>query len=45
MLNRISGQRSVVTKAKRPIAQFKLREGMPVGAMVTTARGPRVRVP
>ena len=40
ILNRVTGQRSVVTKAKRPIAQFKLREGMPVGAMVTL-RGDR----
>lgn len=31
----IAGQRPVVTKAKRSIAQFKLREGMPIGVMVT----------
>jgi len=31
----ITGQRPVVTKAKRSIAQFKLRVGMPIGCMVT----------
>ena len=31
----IAGQKPVVTKAKKSIAQFKLREGMPIGAMVT----------
>lgn len=31
----ISGQKAVVTKAKKSIATFKLREGMPIGAMVT----------
>ena len=31
----IAGQKPVVTKAKKSIAQFKLREGMPVGVMVT----------
>ncbi|UCC66118.1 MAG: 50S ribosomal protein L5 [Deltaproteobacteria bacterium] len=31
----ITGQRPVVTKAKRAIAQFKLRAGMPIGCMVT----------
>ena len=40
ILNRVTGQKAVVTKAKRPIAQFKLREGMPVGCMVTL-RGDR----
>jgi len=40
ILVRVSGQKAVVTKAKRPIAQFKLRAGMPVGAMVTL-RGDR----
>jgi large subunit ribosomal protein L5 len=37
----ISGQRPVVTKAKKAIANFKLREGMPIGAMVTL-RGERM---
>ena len=31
----IAGQKPVITKAKKSIAQFKLREGMPIGAMVT----------
>jgi large subunit ribosomal protein L5 len=34
-LSRITGQRATVTKAKKSIAQFKVREGMPIGAMVT----------
>ena len=34
-LSLIAGQRAVVTKAKRSIASFKLREGMPIGCMVT----------
>ncbi|MGI8642964.1 MAG: 50S ribosomal protein L5 [Thermomicrobiales bacterium] len=37
----ITGQRPVVTRAKKSIAAFKLREGMPIGAMVTL-RGPRM---
>jgi large subunit ribosomal protein L5 len=34
-LELISGQRPVVTRAKKSIATFKLREGMPIGCMVT----------
>ena len=34
----IAGQRPVVTKAKKSIAQFKLREGMPIGCKVTLRR-------
>ena len=34
-LGLISGQRPVTTKAKKSIANFKLREGMPIGAKVT----------
>src|SRR5215217_729731 len=34
-LQQISGQRPVITKAKQSIAQFKLREGMPIGCKVT----------
>jgi large subunit ribosomal protein L5 len=34
----ITGQKPVVTKAKKSIATFKLREGMPIGAMVTLRR-------
>ena len=37
-LTLISGQRAVITKAKRSIAGFKLREGMPIGCMVTLRR-------
>lgn len=40
-LTAITGQKPVVTRAKRSIAAFKLREGMPIGAMVTL-RGPRM---
>lgn len=40
-LTAISGQKPVVTKAKKSIAQFKLREGMSIGAMVTL-RGDRM---
>lgn len=34
-LTAITGQKPVVTRAKKSIAQFKLREGMPIGAHVT----------
>jgi large subunit ribosomal protein L5 len=37
-LTLISGQRAVITKAKRSIAVYKLREGMPIGVMVTLRR-------
>ena len=37
-LGMITGQKAVVTKAKKSIANFKLREGMPIGAMVTLRR-------
>jgi large subunit ribosomal protein L5 len=37
----ITGQKPVVTKARKSIAQFKLREGMPIGAH-TTLRGDRM---
>lgn len=40
-LTKIAGQYAVVTKAKKSIASYKLREGMPVGAMVTL-RGERM---
>jgi large subunit ribosomal protein L5 len=40
-LTAITGQKPVVTRAKKSIAQFKLRAGMPIGAMVTL-RGPRM---
>jgi large subunit ribosomal protein L5 len=37
-LGRITGQRPVITKAKKSIAAFKLREGMPIGCSVTLRR-------
>ena len=40
-LSAITGQRPSVTKARKSIAQFKLREGMPIGAH-TTLRGDRM---
>ena len=38
-LSLIAGQKAVITKAKRSIAAFKLREGMPIGVTVTLRRG------
>jgi large subunit ribosomal protein L5 len=38
-LTLIAGQKAVVTKAKRSIAGFKLREGMPIGCMATLRSG------
>ena len=35
---KISGQRPVITRAKKSIATYKLREGMPIGCMVTLRR-------
>lgn len=35
----IAGQRPVVTRARKSIAAFKLREGVPIGCMVTLRRG------
>lgn len=40
-LTRLAGQRAVSTKAKKSVAGFKLREGMPIGAKVTL-RGSRM---
>jgi len=34
-LGSITGQKAVITKSKKSIAQFKLRKGMPIGCMVT----------
>jgi len=34
-LSQITGQKPVITKSKKSIAQFKLRTGMPIGCMVT----------
>ena len=40
-LKSITGQKPVITKAKKSIASFKLRQGMPIGVMVTL-RGDRM---
>ncbi len=40
-MTRITGQKPVVTRAKKSIAQFKVREGMPIGCKVTL-RGARM---
>jgi large subunit ribosomal protein L5 len=40
-LGKITGQKAAVTRAKKSIAQFKVRKGMPIGAMVTL-RGDRM---
>ena len=37
-LTAIAGQKPVITKAKKAIANFKLREGVPIGCMVTLRR-------
>src|SRR5215213_8129928 len=37
-MEKIAGQKPVITKAKKSIAQFKLREGMPIGVKVTLRR-------
>jgi large subunit ribosomal protein L5 len=34
-MNKIAGQRPVITKSKKSVAAFKIRDGYPVGAMVT----------
>ena len=41
-LTAITGQKAVITKAKKSVANFKLREGMPIGAKVTL-RGNKMR--
>jgi large subunit ribosomal protein L5 len=38
-LGQITGQKPVITKSKKSIAQFKLRTGMPIGCMVTLRKG------
>ncbi len=40
-VGRITGQKPVITRARKSIAQFKVREGMPIGTMVTL-RGERM---
>ena len=44
-LTQITGQKPSVTKARKSIAQFKLREGMPIGAHVTLTGCSRWRCP
>ena len=43
-LRAITGQKPVITKAKKSIASFKLRQGMPIGVVVTLAWRSHVRV-
>ena len=38
-MEKIAGQKPVITKAKKSVAQFKLREGMAIGCKVTLRRG------
>ena len=40
----VTGQKPVITKARKAISNFKLREGMPIGAMVTLQARADVRV-
>ena len=40
-LTQIAGQRAIITRAKKSIANFKLRQGMPIGCRVTL-RGERM---
>lgn len=40
-ITKITGQKAIITKAKKSVANFKLREGMPIGAKVTL-RGDRM---
>ena len=40
-VSRITGQKAVITRSKKSIAQFKVRKGMPIGTMVTL-RGERM---
>ena len=37
-IGQVTGQKAIVRRARRSIANFKLREGMPIGAMVTLRR-------
>ena len=41
-LTAIAGQKPIITKAKKSIAAFKLREGMPIGVHGNAARRPHV---
>jgi large subunit ribosomal protein L5 len=44
-LMKIAGQKPVITKAKKSIAGFKVREGMPLGVKVTLRKRADVRLP
>jgi len=44
-LTKIAGQKPVVTKARKAIAGFKIREGYPIGCMVTLRGASHVRIP
>ena len=44
-MQKIAGQKPVVTKARKAIAGFKIREGYPIGCMVTLRQERHVRVP
>ncbi len=37
-MEKITGQKAVVTRAKNSVANFKIREGMPIGCKVTLKR-------
>ena len=37
-LERLSGQKAIVTRARKSVASFKIREGMPIGVKVTLRR-------
>jgi large subunit ribosomal protein L5 len=42
---KITGQKPAVTKAKKSVATFKVRDGQAIGCKVTLARRPHVRIP
>ena len=44
-LTKLSGQKPAVCRARKSVANFKLREGMPIGCKVTLRRAAHVRVP
>ena len=44
-MKKIAGQKPVITKAKKSIAGFKIRDGYPIGCMVTLRQRAHVRVP
>ena len=44
-LTKITGQKPLITKSRKAIASFKLREGLPIGCQGDAARRAHVRVP